>query len=173
MYGSRDMGSTVRNDNKVFAKLMQKAGRLMNIKGEQTLSLNYYRHHCFFLPLTSLRMIGHLAGKSGSAFLYAPTDIEGHLGRDKRFYLLGELLLLCHALHSVAHYSQLLAATDFARTFPPSTPNVKEHPRGFLYQLLRPEFVFKYKTPLSRCSLRIYVALVLISPSSDNFDSMP
>lgn len=32
---------------------------------------------------------GHLAGKNGDAFLYAPTDIEGHLGRDRRFYVLG------------------------------------------------------------------------------------
>ncbi len=39
---------------------------------------------------------------------------------------------------------------DFARTFPPATPNIQTHPRGFLYQLLRPEFVFAYHKPLSR-----------------------
>jgi hypothetical protein len=46
------------------------------------------------LPLRSFSLIsrsisGHLAGKNGDAFLYAPTDIEGHLGRDRRFYVLG------------------------------------------------------------------------------------
>lgn len=32
----------------------------------------------------------------------------------------------------------------FCRMFPPTTPDQK-HPRGFLYQLFRPEFVINYK----------------------------
>lgn len=108
VYGSCDMGATVKDDNKVLSKLMEKAGRQMNIKG-------------------------HLAGKNGDAFLYAPTDIEGHLGRDRRFYVL-----------------------DFARTFPPATPNIQTHPRGFLYQLLRPEFVFAYHKPLSSDAFMVF-----------------
>jgi hypothetical protein len=135
VYGSCDMGATVKDDNKVLSKLMEKAGRQMNIKG-------------------------HLAGKNGDAFLYAPTDIEGHLGRDRRFYVLGTdalrvaICIFAHAEHAptrvVSNVCRVRCTKDFARTFPPATPNIQTHPRGFLYQLLRPEFVFAYHKPLSR-----------------------
>ena len=52
-------------------------------------------------------------------------DIEVHKGRDSRFYVL-----------------------DFARYMPPQPPDVKD-PIKSLYQLLRPEFVAKWKCPLS------------------------
>lgn len=51
-------------------------------------------------------------------------DLEGHVGTDGNFYL-----------------------CDFARTFPPADPNGVAG--RFLYRLLRPEFVKKYRVPLS------------------------
>jgi hypothetical protein len=89
--------------------------------------------------------------------LYAPTDIEGHLGLDNRFYVLGErgsppLLLLPPPLHvcNAADVSSLVCCSDFARTLPPARINRQLHPNGYLYQLLRPEFVKTYSKPLSR-----------------------
>ena len=38
---------------------------------------------------------------------------------------------------------------DFSRLFPPTYPDRKRHPTGYLYQLFRPEFVLKYPVPLS------------------------
>eukprot|EP01094_Clydonella_sp_ATCC50884_P028131 TRINITY_DN834_c1_g2_i1.p1 TRINITY_DN834_c1_g2~~TRINITY_DN834_c1_g2_i1.p1 ORF type:complete len:608 (-),score=212.39 TRINITY_DN834_c1_g2_i1:186-1817(-) len=56
--------------------------------------------------------------------VYSAADLEGHRGTDGRFYLL-----------------------DFARTFPCETPVSRSN--GFnLFNLLRPEFVKRYKTPL-------------------------
>lgn len=70
-------------------------------------------------------MKGHIGGFTEStAFIYTPTDIEVHQGHDNRFYLI-----------------------DFARVFPPQTP---DKTFGCVwYKLLRPEFVGKYKLPLS------------------------
>jgi hypothetical protein len=70
---------------------------------------------------------GHTIGiAEQTAFIHGPTDIEGHVGSDGRYYLL-----------------------DFQRTFPPEYPADDRPKRSVLYNLLRPEFVAKYKIPLS------------------------
>lgn len=74
-----------------------------------------------------LNLKGHMCGLvSGQrGFLHSPCDLEGHLGFDGRFYML-----------------------DFARVFPPQTPN-KKLVGSFLFQLLRPELVAKSMVALS------------------------
>jgi hypothetical protein len=104
-----------------------------------------------------LNIKGHRIGiKEESEFIYGPTDIgnmlpiilphdryespnfsefvvtyilEGHIGRDKRYYLL-----------------------DFSRTFPPEFPAEDQPKRSVLYNLLRPEFSAKFPKPLSSVS---------------------
>ncbi|EGC35315.1 hypothetical protein DICPUDRAFT_152393 [Dictyostelium purpureum] len=70
----------------------------------------------------------HVGSVSGfTKELTSPGDIEGHLGEDNRYYVI-----------------------DFSRTFPPESiikqPNVNK--RCIFYNLLRPEFVSKWKVPL-------------------------
>jgi len=103
IYGSADGGKTVHNKFKEMSALMRKAGRQLNLK----------THWAF--PLT---------GKPSGVQICGPVDIEGHLGTDKRLYVL-----------------------DTARVFPPTTPDVKL-PGSFLSQLMRPEYVKNYAIPL-------------------------
>jgi len=64
IYGSSDGGATVHKDDPRLNQLMKKAAKELHIKG-------------------------HKVGFSGQLKkLYAPTDIEGHKGRDSRFYVL-------------------------------------------------------------------------------------
>jgi len=73
--------------------------------------------------------------------LAMPVDIEGHLGTDGRFYVVGNWIQ-----SSVLPLS--CALLDIARLFPPTTPQSKR--RGcYLYRLMRPEFVRQYQLPLS------------------------
>ena len=66
-----------------------------------------------------------VADEACSDFIHGPGDIEGHMGRDGRFYVV-----------------------DTARLFPPRTPTPGA--RGcILYRLLRPELVRKFGRPLS------------------------
>jgi hypothetical protein len=61
--------------------------------------------------------------------LYSAGDIEGHLGRDGRYYVL-----------------------DFSRTFPPAPDGVGAAAPGkgaYLYRVLRAELVQKNDVPLS------------------------
>ncbi len=71
-----------------------------------------------------LNLKAHLAGFQNPTMLVMPIDIEGHIGKDTRMYVL-----------------------DFARTFPPTAPTGKKG--CILYNLFRPEFVGKYSKPLS------------------------
>jgi hypothetical protein len=48
-----------------------------------------------------LNLKGHMAGLNSSTFLYGPADIECHLGKDNRYYVI-----------------------DFARLFPPTAESV-------------------------------------------------
>lgn len=100
--GSGDGGITVVSRNAVLSEKMSQMGRSLNLKG-------------------------HLVGASqeGSEFLYTPVDLEGHVGRDRAFYL-----------------------CDFSRMMPPETPQ-KGSKQTYLYQLLRREFVSALKIPLS------------------------
>ena len=67
----------------------------------------------------------HIVGRLSPKLIYGPGDLEGHMGFDFRFYLL-----------------------DFARYCPPEPPK-PEIKGSNLFRLLRPEFVKKYKSPLS------------------------
>lgn len=71
-----------------------------------------------------------------------PVDLEGHLGKDKNYYII-----------------------DCSRLFPPTTPNI-QRPCCYLYQLLRPEFLsLKTKVPLNSDSMSPFVR------SDDNFET--
>jgi len=102
VYGSSNGGLSVHADEDEANRLMEELGKKLNLRG-------------------------HVASpsKEGSKFIYMPADIEGHRGRDGRFYLI-----------------------DFARIMPPATPE-PSLPSSFLFRLLRPEFVEKYPKPLS------------------------
>eukprot|EP00005_Dracoamoeba_jomungandri_P004099 CAMPEP_0174253460 /NCGR_PEP_ID=MMETSP0439-20130205/2820_1 /TAXON_ID=0 /ORGANISM="Stereomyxa ramosa, Strain Chinc5" /LENGTH=881 /DNA_ID=CAMNT_0015334497 /DNA_START=180 /DNA_END=2825 /DNA_ORIENTATION=- len=72
-----------------------------------------------------LNLKGHWAGLHERKWLYGPTDIEGHRTKDGKLYVV-----------------------DTARLWPPETPD-RTLKGGFLFQLLRPEFVKNNPTPLS------------------------
>ena len=71
-----------------------------------------------------LNLKGHKTGLQ-KVTIYGPGDIEGHLGKDDKFYVL-----------------------DFGRVFPPEAPDPPGS-RKIFYCLLRPEFVRAYQTALS------------------------
>lgn len=83
VYGSMDFGNTVYTSNEQFNRIMEECGKRMNLK-----------KHVVGVPDLGLRC------------LYGPVDMEGHIGRDGRFYLL-----------------------DCARTFCPATPDETERAR--------------------------------------------
>lgn len=58
-------------------------------------------------------------------YMTTPADLEIHRGLDGLYY-----------------------ALDFSRLFPPEARQKGEKKGSFLYELLRPEFVMKYKIPL-------------------------
>ena len=64
IYGSNDAGKTVLATNPEVNKRMQTVGNKLNLKG----------HTCGFV---------------NKQFLYAPCDIEGHMGTDGRYYVVG------------------------------------------------------------------------------------
>lgn len=102
VYGSNDSGIVV-NAQSPYDKIMEDVGNQMNLSM-------------------------HVAGleEASTANIPFPADIEGHEGKDGRFYIL-----------------------DFARIMPPTLPSPKGPPNQYLYKLFRPEFVTKYKTPLN------------------------
>lgn len=74
-----------------------------------------------------LNLAEHIAGRKAghTQKLHMPVDIEGHLSRDGRFYLL-----------------------DTARLMPPTYPDPSI--RGcYLIRLFRPEYVRRHRKPLS------------------------
>ncbi|EGC40299.1 hypothetical protein DICPUDRAFT_146844 [Dictyostelium purpureum] len=101
VYGSSDMGKTVHANEKVIP-IMKSLSNMLNLKP-------------------------HLGGTSvPPTLLYSATDIEGHIGTDRRFYLI-----------------------DFSRTFPPTYPD-ENVSGGHLFQLFRPEFLKSH--PKKLCS---------------------
>eukprot|EP01105_Mastigella_eilhardi_P012345 TRINITY_DN2830_c0_g1_i2.p1 TRINITY_DN2830_c0_g1~~TRINITY_DN2830_c0_g1_i2.p1 ORF type:complete len:975 (+),score=154.79 TRINITY_DN2830_c0_g1_i2:32-2926(+) len=62
---------------------------------------------------------------SADVEVFTCIDMEGHIGHDKRFYLV-----------------------DFSRTFPPESPPVGNKKAAYLFELLRPELVRSCTTPL-------------------------
>lgn len=129
-YGSADGGNTVRADLPELNQLMKNCAQVLNLKGH---------------------FAGISADPSQRRFLHTPCDIEGHLGRDGKFYVI-----------------------DLARLFPPETPESFARPlvsgetnettvpaegaisRSFLYRLLRPELVRRNKVPLSSDAFTLF-----------------
>ena len=102
IYGSNDYGRTIhQTKNPRFLSALEKASKGLNIQV----------HKCG-------------PSKEDPATVYGPVDLEGHKGRDNRFYLL-----------------------DFSRVMPPETP-MPGVQMAHLFRLLRPEFVKNYKEPL-------------------------
>lgn len=91
IYGSQDAGATIKKASPPFTARIEEASAKLNLKL-------------------------HEAGKDRVVMATA-VDIEGHMGRDNRFYLL-----------------------DFSRVFPPVTPN-RNVEGSHLFQMFRPEFV--------------------------------
>jgi hypothetical protein len=78
-----------------------------------------------------LNIKGHWVGMNhDQKFIHGPTDLEGHRGKDQRYYIL-----------------------DFSRVFPPEYPRDDLPKRSTLYNLLRPEFLAAYPVPLSSDAL--------------------
>lgn len=101
VYGSDNAGHSVASQDPEGH--MKRAGQVLNLKE-------------------------HVAGqKEGfTATVSFPADIEGHIGTDKRFYVL-----------------------DLARLMPPTAPSKSQASSQYLFRLFRPEFVRGYKHPLS------------------------
>jgi hypothetical protein len=101
VYGSDNAGHTVKSTDP--DSQMKRAGQVLNLKE-------------------------HVAGQNESftAQVSFPADIEGHIGTDKRFYVL-----------------------DLARLMPPTAPDKSKASSQYLFRLFRPEFVRGYKLPLS------------------------
>eukprot|EP01129_Flabellula_baltica_P014521 TRINITY_DN696_c0_g1_i1.p1 TRINITY_DN696_c0_g1~~TRINITY_DN696_c0_g1_i1.p1 ORF type:complete len:700 (+),score=142.97 TRINITY_DN696_c0_g1_i1:98-2197(+) len=76
-YGSDDGGLTIHNENETLRNLIETLGKKLNLKK-------------------------HTVGAKTPTDIYGPADIEGHLGTDKRYYIL-----------------------DTARLFPPFPPSQK------------------------------------------------
>ena len=101
VYGSDDAGHTVRCEDPDAQ--MKRAGQVLNLKE-------------------------HIAGQNegSTALVSFPADIEGHIGVDRRFYVL-----------------------DLARLMPPTAPVKSKAASQYLFRLFRPEFMRTYKIPLS------------------------
>lgn len=84
-----------------------------------------------------LNLRPHIAGQYEGCTVQIPfpADIEGHVGEDRRFYLI-----------------------DFARMMPPTYPVPGTNLRSqYLYRLFRPEFLRTYKKPLSPGTFLVFL----------------
>ena len=119
VYGSADGGSTIVNQSPEMDRMMRLVGQTLNLK----------EHVVAASRAVQLRPTPSLSSSSESqtwTTLHGPADMEGHLGRDGRFYVV-----------------------DMARLFPPEAPT-PDSPKGcILFRLLRPELVAQAPTPLS------------------------
>lgn len=113
--GSEDGGLSVHMDDPVLSAKIAEAGKMLNLKEHK------------------------VGDSSDPAKIYACCDLEGHVGKDKRYYLLGNFLLARFDLIPTFFL-------DFARTAPPEPPKERA---SYLYNLLRMEFVQNYSRPLS------------------------
>lgn len=68
IYGSDDGGEIVHSDDSTFANIIEKLGASLNIKSRRVNSDN----------------------GNPEITLYTAIDVEGHLGTDGRYYLLGK-----------------------------------------------------------------------------------
>jgi len=106
IYGTADGGFTIHADDSHFNNMMEIAATRLNLES----------HRC------GLQKFGDDEG----TLLHSAADVEGHRGKDGKYYLL-----------------------DFSRTFPPCPPS-KEIQGSHLFRLFRPEFVLDY--PKRLCS---------------------
>ena len=110
VYGSNDAGMTIFNSNESIAKLVLEASEMLNLK-----------------PHLCKEKKDNLSKLCATA-----CDVEGHLGRDGRFYLI-----------------------DLSRVFPPTSPKRSKIP-AHLFQLFRVEFLQTHPTPLCRSKNLFY-----------------
>jgi hypothetical protein len=153
IYGSSDGGRTVQDSDPHFNQLMERAGKLLNLRP-------------------------HLCGREDPKMLAMPIDVEGHV--TLKFRTKGSLAengslapsgfgavkpssakpsdlpSLEGSKTSTAtteSYKRSYVVLDLARLFPAQMPLVppekgSKH-RSYLYELLRPEYVKSYPVPLS------------------------
>jgi len=107
IYGSDDGGETIHSEDYTFACIIEKLGAHLNIKPRKIVS------------------------DKGDKTLFTAIDVEGHLGTDGRYYLLG--MRTCYPSEQ-----RITTTADLSRMFPPTTPN-KELTASHLFQLFRPE----------------------------------
>ncbi len=98
VYGSDDAGQTVRNDRPDLAARVRALGAKLNLKPHLVTQRSQ-------------------PGLANAVEMFSAADVEGHVGRDGRFYVL-----------------------DVSRTFPPVRPD-RDSAGSFLFQLFRPQFV--------------------------------
>ncbi len=67
IYGTCDGARTIHTDNDEFNKKMELAAKILNLKGENVWNQD----------------------KTSKSYLHACCDVEGHLGKDDRFYIVG------------------------------------------------------------------------------------
>ena len=109
-YGTADGGKTIHASDDVMNQKMKTVARILNLKGH------------------------YVASGRQKVKIYGPADVEGHLGRDNKYYVL-----------------------DFGRVFPPEPPIIRpgntkptaKDARKIFYLLFRPEFLRDYSIPLS------------------------
>jgi hypothetical protein len=109
-YGSCDAGRTVHASNKDFNEQMRLAGEFLHLKP-------------------------HQVGASNPQLLYSCGDIEGHVGKDGRFYLL-----------------------DFSRSLPPEYQRDNNGSFDHLFKRLRPELLHLYNVCLNPDALTSFCA---------------
>lgn len=115
-YGSSDAGETVYADDDVLTEQMKRAGEVLNLAG-------------------------HMVGRFNPQRIYTCGDIEGHLGRDGRYYVL-DFARYAHSglLRPPCSNAFCLYDSVFpAEYFPEGDRN--RHGNFLLYRRLRPELV--------------------------------
>jgi hypothetical protein len=121
IYGTCDGARTILTDSDEFNKKMELAAKILNLKGEHVWNQD----------------------KTSKSYLHACCDVEGHLGKDNRFYIV-----------------------DTARVLPPTKP-VKGLQGCFLYRIMRPELVKSNPVPLCPDS---YSGFNLENKQAHNFE---
>eukprot|EP00029_Vermamoeba_vermiformis_P008493 TRINITY_DN3992_c0_g1_i1.p1 TRINITY_DN3992_c0_g1~~TRINITY_DN3992_c0_g1_i1.p1 ORF type:complete len:924 (-),score=198.60 TRINITY_DN3992_c0_g1_i1:32-2803(-) len=121
--------SPARDTNSNTSPLPSPKGNYYNANGEKydnalTSSQSSSDADVYETPMLARSYSSEDEFDEGTDFLYSPADLEGHKGRDGKFYLL-----------------------DFSRVLPPETPN-PHFKNSHLSRLLRPEFVQTYPKPL-------------------------
>jgi hypothetical protein len=91
VYGSNDAGRSVHADEVRMNALMREAGMWLNLKPHLVCRFGLFLHEVFSVFFSFSQVAG--------TEIYAPADVEGHVGKDNNYYVL-----------------------DTARVFPPEQP---------------------------------------------------